>query len=162
MVGTMSPASYQARRATRLDLAAMLALIADDVLGKNRDPRAHADDPVYAQAFAVIDADPNQLLLVGETHGEVIAMLQMTFIPGLTRRGAVRANIEAVRVASRLRGQGIGAWLMTEAIARAQARGCSLAQLTSDRTRIDAHRFYERLGFIGSHTGFKKALGVQG
>ncbi len=139
----------------------MLALIADDVLGKNRDPRAQADDPVYAQAFAVIDADPNQLLLVGELSGKVIAMLQMTFIPGLTRRGAVRANIEAVRVASGLRGQGIGAWLMNEAMLRAQARGCTLAQLTSDSARVDAHRFYQRLGFIGSHTGFKRVLAVQ-
>jgi GNAT superfamily N-acetyltransferase len=131
----------------------MLALIADDVLGKNRD--ADAIDPVYNEAFNAIDADANQVLLLGELEGEVIAMLQMTFIPGLSRRGATRANIEAVRVKSALRSQGVGEWLMRVAIARARERHCVLVQLTSDAQRADAHLFYERLGFVGSHVGFK-------
>ena len=134
----------------------MLALIADDVLGKNRD--ADVNDPVYEQAFDTIQADPNQVLLVGELDGVVVAMLQITFIPGLSRRGATRANIEAVRVSSALRSQGIGAWLMNEAIAIARERGCALAQLTSDAQRTEAHAFYGRLGFVASHVGFKAVL----
>jgi GNAT superfamily N-acetyltransferase len=142
-----------ARRAIAADLPAMLALIADDVLGKNRD--ADASDPVYKEAFEAIDADRNQYLLLGELEGEVIAMLQITFITGLSRRGATRANIEAVRVKSALRSQGIGGWLMKQAVAIAQERGCALAQLTSDARRVEAHSFYGRIGFTGSHVGFK-------
>ena len=148
----------KSRRATSADLPAMLALIADDVLGKNRD--ADASDVAYKNAFDAISRDSNQHLLVGELDGEVIAMLQLTLIPGLSRRGATRANIEAVRVKSALRSMGIGAWLMTEALAVARERGCSLAQLTSDKRRTGAHAFYERLGFTDSHVGYKCALGV--
>jgi GNAT superfamily N-acetyltransferase len=146
------------RPAERRDLAAMLALIADDVMGRNRDMAANAGDPVYVNAFDVISSDPNQHLLVAELAGEVVAMLQITFIPGLTRRGAWRAQIEAVRVRSTLRSQGLGSWLMGEAIAIARARGCTLVQLTSDLQRADAHAFYERLGFDKSHAGFKLKL----
>ena len=145
------------RRAVRADLPRLLALLADDALGKNREA-ADSSEPVYSAAFDVIDRDLNQYLLVGEMNGEVVAMLQLTFIPGLSRRAAWRANIEAVRVASRLRGQGVGARLMAEAHAIARSRGCKLAQLTSDRQRADAHRFYERLGYTPSHTGFKLPL----
>jgi GNAT superfamily N-acetyltransferase len=145
--------SLHARRAALSDLPAMLALIADDKLGKNRD--AESSDPVYKEAFEVIDADENQYLLLGELDGKVIAMLQITFIPGLSRRGATRANIEAVRVKSAFRNQGIGQWLMKHAIEIARARGCALAQLTSDAQRTEAHAFYGRLGFVGSHVGFK-------
>lgn len=141
------------RRATRSDLHAMLTLIADDVLGKNRD--ADPSDPVYKEAFEAIDADENQYLLLGELDGEVIAMLQITFIPGLSRLGATRANIEAVRVKSAFRNQGIGQWLMRHAIEIARARRCALVQLTSDAQRTQAHAFYGRLGFVGSHVGFK-------
>ncbi len=141
------------RRASRADLPALLALIADDVLGKNRD--TDASDTVYQRAFETIDLDSNQYLLVGELDGEVIAMLQITFIPGLSRRGAMRANIEAVRVKSNLRSQGIGEWFMNQALAIARERGCALAQLTSDAQRSEAHSFYGRLGFVGSHVGFK-------
>jgi GNAT superfamily N-acetyltransferase len=145
------------RRAKRDDLPRLLALLADDELGKNREA-VGATDPVYSAAFDVIDRDNNQLLLVGEQNGEVIAMLQLTFIPGLSRRGAWRANIEAVRVASQLRGRGIGARLMEEAHQIARKRGCRLAQLTSDQQRPDAHRFYEQLGYTPSHIGFKLVL----
>jgi ribosomal protein S18 acetylase RimI-like enzyme len=146
----------KARRAAPTDLPAMLALIADDVLGKNRD--ADASDPVYKEAFEAIEADQNQYLLVGELDDEVIAMLQITFIPGLSRRGALRANIEAVRVKSSLRSQGIGQWLMQIAIEISRERGCALVQLTSDARRIEARSFYERLEFVGSHVGFKLPL----
>ncbi len=149
--------SLQARRATRADLPALLALIADDVLGKNRD--ADACDPVYEQAFDAINADPNQYLLVGELEGEVVAMMQISFIPGLSRRGASRANIEAVRVCSALRSKGIGAWLIHKAMAIAQEKNCALVQLTSDIRRTEAHAFYGRLGFVPSHVGFKAVIG---
>ncbi len=145
------------RRARRDDLPRLLALLADDALGKNREAVGTAD-PAYSTAFDVIDRDNNQMLLVGELAGEVVAMLQLTFIPGLSRRGAWRANIEAVRVASHLRSQGIGARLMEEAHQIARKRGCRLAQLTSDKQRPDAHRFYEQLGYTPSHTGFKLVL----
>jgi GNAT superfamily N-acetyltransferase len=144
------------RRATPTDLPAMLALIADDVLGKNRD--ADPSDPVYKEAYEAINADRNQYLLLGELDGEVIAMLQITFIPGLSRRGALRANIEAVRVRSTLRNQGIGRWLMKQAIEIARERNCALVQLTSDARRSEAHSFYGQLGFVGSHVGFKYVL----
>ena len=148
------------RRATRADLPRLLELLADDDLGRNREA-ALSDDPAYGRAFATIDADPNQLLLVGvqrEPGERVIAMLQLTFIAGLARRGALRANIESVRVSSAMRGRGIGAWLIEQALREATARGCRFAQLTSDKRRTAAHRFYGRLGFAASHEGFKLTL----
>ena len=147
-----------ARRAEPRDLSAMLALLADDELGRNRDLAASADDPVYADAFIRISGDRNQCLLLAELADEVVAMLQITFIPGLSRRGAWRAQHEAVRVRRALRGQGIGGWLMGEAIAIARVRGCALVQLTSDLQRPAAHAFYQRLGFDQSHAGFKLKL----
>lgn len=145
------------RRARRADLPRLLALLADDVLGRNREAAASAD-PAYAAAFAAIDADPNQQLLVAEADGTVVGMLQVTFIPGLSRQGSWRANVEAVRVAAELRGRGIGAQLMAQAEQLARERGCRLVQLTSDLQRADAHRFYTRLGYSASHAGFKKPL----
>lgn len=150
-------AGLSARRATRADLPRMLELIADDLLGRNRDG-VDSRDPAYAAAFEAIDRDPNQLLLLGERAGRVVAMLQLTFIPGLSRRGAWRANIEVVRVDSSLRSRGIGRWLIEQALAEARGRGCRLAQLTSDKRRTEAHRFYGQLGFLASHDGFKLVL----
>lgn len=147
-----------ARRATRADLPRLLELLADDVLGETRE-NIEAKDPVYALAFEEIDRDPNQVLLVGELDGRLIAMLQMTFIPSLSRRGARRANIEDVRVGGSERGKGVGTWLIGEALRLARERGCRLAQLTSDKRRAEAHRFYGRLGFTASHEGFKVPLG---
>jgi len=147
-------AKLSTRRATSGDLPRLLELLADDDLGKNREA-VGSSDACYVQAFHAIDSDPNQYLLIGEMEGHVIAMLQLTFIPGLSRRGALRANIEAVRVDSSLRGQGIGSWLISEAIALARERQCALIQLTSDKSRKEAHRFYTRLGFVASHEGFK-------
>jgi GNAT superfamily N-acetyltransferase len=146
-----------ARRAQRGDLPRLLELLADDVLGKNREG-VGSDDPAYIRAFDAIDRDPNQMLLVAEFDGRVVGMLQITYLPGLSRRGAWRANIEAVRVDSDMRGRGIGAWLMARALEHARKRGCRLAQLTSDKRRTDAHRFYARLGFTDSHDGYKLVL----
>jgi GNAT superfamily N-acetyltransferase len=145
------------RRALRTDLPRLLELLADDALGKNREG-VGSDDPAYIRAFDAIDRDPNQQLLVAELDGRVVGMLQVTYIPGLSRRGAWRANIEAVRVDSGVRGRGIGAWLMSRALEHARKRGCRLAQLTSDRRREDAHRFYARFGFVDTHVGYKLTL----
>jgi GNAT superfamily N-acetyltransferase len=150
-----------ARRAVRADLPRLVELLADDVLGRElgRDRRVDpADAPRYAAAFEQIDHDDNQRLLVAEVDGRIVAMLQLTFIPGLSRRGAWRANIESVRVAGELRGRGIGRWLIAHALELARARGCRLAQLTSDKRRTEAHRFYGRLGFSATHDGFKREL----
>ena len=150
-------AGLTARRAARADLPRLLELLADDDLGRNREG-VGSSDPAYMQAFEAIDADANQLLLVAELERHVIGMLQLTFIPGLSRRGATRANIEAVRVDSSCRSRGIGAWLITRALNEARLRGCRMAQLTSDKRRIQAHAFYGQLGFVASHEGFKLSL----
>lgn len=146
-----------ARRARPDDLPRLLELLADDTLGRNRDA-AGSNEACYVQAFNAIDSDRNQCLLVGELNGQVRAMLQLTFIPGLSRRGAWRAHIEAVRVDSGFRRRGIGNWIVGQAVQLARERGCGLVQLTSDKSRTEAHRFYARLGFVGSHEGFKLRL----
>lgn len=138
------------------DLSALLALIADDALGKNRE--FDAANPSYLEAFEAISADPNQQLLVAEVNGRIIGMAQLSFIPGLSRGGAWRCNVEAVRIASDVRGQGLGAQLMRACEERALERGCRLLQLTSDASRVDAHRFYRGLGYVDSHIGFKKQM----
>ena len=134
----------------------MLALYADDILGQDRE--AATLDDAYLSAFETIDADPNHVLAVGELDGEVVGTLLLSFLPGLARHGAWRAQIEAMRVAGHLRGRGFGNQLLDWAIAEAKRRGCGLVQLTSDRQRPDAHRFYERAGFVPSHVGFKMIL----
>jgi GNAT superfamily N-acetyltransferase len=144
------------REAVHADLPAIVTLLADDVLGKARDV-AVLDD-AYEQAFADIDADPRNLLVVAEDNAEVLACLQITYIPGLGRHGAERALVEAVRMRSDRRGQGIGAQLMKWVIEQARQRGCGLVQLTTDKSRLDAHRFYVRLGFVASHEGMKLTL----
>ncbi|MET7881136.1 GNAT family N-acetyltransferase [Micromonospora profundi] len=144
------------REAVRADLPAVIALLADDVLGKARD--FTAVDEVYERAFAAIDADPRNQLIVAEQDGDLVGCLQITYIPGLGRHGAERSLIESVRVRSDSRGQGLGRDLMTWAIGQARQRGCALVQLTTDKTRADAHRFYLGLGFVASHEGMKLAL----
>jgi GNAT superfamily N-acetyltransferase len=144
------------RRATRRDVPAIIALLADDALGQARE--WPADHERYDTAFDAVDSDPNQLLAVGELAGEIVATMQLTFIPGLSRRGAWRAQIEGVRMASAARGHRLGEQLVRWAVGRARAQGCALVQLTSDNRRADAHRFYQRLGFVASHTGFKLDL----
>ena len=154
---TLDASTLTARRAQRADLPRLLELLADDVLGKQREAPM-VGDPAYHGAIDTIDGDANQTLLVAQLEDRVVGMLQLTFIPGLSRRGAWRANIEAVRVDSALRGRGVGRWLMQRAIDIAHQRGCRLVQLTSDRQRTDAHRFYSRLGFKDSQVGYKRAL----
>lgn len=144
------------REAVRADLPAVIALLADDVLGKARD---FTDvDEAYERAFAAIDADPRNQLIVAEQGGDLVGCLQITYIPGLGRHGSERSLIESVRVRSDRRGQGLGRDLMAWAIDQARQRGCALVQLTTDKTRTDAHRFYLNLGFVASHEGMKLAL----
>jgi len=143
------------RRATAADVPAIVGLLADDVLGARRE---EPGDPAYAQAFAAIAADPHQWLMVADAGGEVVGTLQLTVIPGLSHRGTTRAQVEAVRVAASQRGSGLGTRLLEWAVGRSRELGCGVVQLTSNASRTDAHRFYERLGFEASHTGFKLAL----
>ncbi len=136
-------------------MPAIVAMLADDTLGARRE---QPGDPAYLAAFASLDADPRQLLVVAELDGEPVGTLQLTFIPGLSRRGATRAQIEAVRVRADRRGSGLGQELVQWAIETARERGCVMVQLTSDNSRVDAHRFYARLGFRASHVGMKYPL----
>jgi GNAT superfamily N-acetyltransferase len=144
------------REAQRSDLDAILGLLTDDDLGRTRD--VAVVDATYERAFADITADPRTHLIVADDDGCVIGCFQLNFIPGLGRHGGERAQIEAVRIRSDRRGNGLGRELMTWAIERARDRGCHLVQLTSDKSRHDAHRFYESLGFVASHEGMKLAL----
>lgn len=144
------------REASRADLPAIIALLADDVLGKARD-FAEVDE-AYERAFDSIAADPRNLEIVADDDGEVVGCMQITYIPGLGRHGAERSLIESVRVRADRRGAGLGREMMTWAIEQAKARGCGMVQLTTDKSRADAHRFYARLGFVGSHEGMKLTL----
>ena len=112
----------------------------------------------YYAAFDALDRDPNNRLLIAEINGEIVGTLQITFIHGLSRQGAKRALIEAVRVASLHRGKGFGEQIIREAVEMARREGCAMMQLTTDKSRKDAHRFYERLGFVASHEGMKLTL----
>ncbi|MBO4255801.1 GNAT family N-acetyltransferase [Streptomyces griseorubiginosus] len=144
------------RAATASDLPAIVAMLADDPLGAQRE--TPQDLAPYLTAWERLAADPNQHLVVAVREGRVIGTLQLTIIPGLSRRGSIRSIIEAVRVHADERGSGLGTQLIEWAIEESRRQGCQLVQLTSDRTRTDAHRFYERLGFTASHLGFKLQL----
>ena len=148
------------RRATRDDVPAIVALLAADPLGAKRETYASPLPASYHAAFEAIERDPNNELVVGEIEGRVVAVLQMTFIPYLTYRGGWRALIEGVRVDSGIRSRGIGRTLFEWAIERARERGCHMVQLTSDKARPYAIRFYESLGFVASHEGLKLILGT--
>jgi len=148
----------QFRPATRTDLPAIVRMLAEDELGARRERFETPLPQAYYTAFEAIDADPNQELIVTELNGEVVGTLQLMYLPSLSYRGGTRAQVESVRVLERLRGQGIGARMMEWAIERARQRGCQLMQLTSHKSRADAHRFYERLGFTKSHIGMKIKL----
>ncbi len=147
------------RAATADDLPAIVALLADDELGRTReDP---GDLGPYRAAFAAIADDPNQELVVLDDGGRPIGTLQLSLVPSLTHRGGWRAQVEGVRVAADRRGEGLGAVLLRWAIETATAHGCRMVQLTTDRRRPDAHRFYESLGFVATHLGMKLALDVE-
>ena len=140
------------------DLEAIVALLADDPIGSGRESVGVRLDPRYVEAFSAIERDPNQLLAVAERDGRVTGVLQLSFIPGMTRRGMWRGQIEGVRVAAGERGSGIGRAMLLWAIEECRKRGCGLVQLTSDKRRADAHAFYEALGFRATHEGYKLAL----
>ena len=146
------------RRAIEADVAAIVAMLADDALGRAREDASLPLAQPYLDAFAAIDGDPNQLLAVMTDGDEVIGTLQITFLAGLSQRGTWRGQIEAVRVASSRRGAGLGQRLLEWAIDKCRERGCRIVQLTTNKSRLDAHRFYERLGFKASHSGYKLEL----
>ncbi len=151
----MSELSF--RDATAADIAAILSLIdggAPPGVQQFSDP----NDPAYRGAFEAITASPEHRLLVFESGGEIVGTLQISFLPGLARRGALRGQIESVHVRADNRGQGIGANMMAVAIRICRERGCGMVQLTSNSARTDAHRFYRKLGFAQSHDGFKLML----
>ena len=150
----MSDVEY--RRATADDLPAIVAMLADDVLGATRE--SPDDLTPYQHAFAAIDADPNQNLIVLKRDGVVVGTLQLTVIPGLSRKGTTRAQIEGVRVHIAERDTGLGTELFEWAIEESRRLGAQLVQLTSDVERPDAHRFYEKLGLRPTHVGFKLDL----
>ncbi|MEU4688044.1 GNAT family N-acetyltransferase [Actinoplanes sp. NPDC023714] len=148
------------RIATRADVPAVLDLLADDDITRERGYGTvpeKVDAAVWA-AFEAIDADDRNELIVAVEGDEVVGTCQLTFIPGLSRGGGERMLIEAVRIHSGRRGEGLGGELIRWTVARARERGCRIAQLTTDKRRTDAHRFYARLGFEASHEGFKMAL----
>jgi GNAT superfamily N-acetyltransferase len=146
------------RKATLDDLDAIIAMLADDELGRTRELVETPPADCYVQAFKAIDADPNQNLIVATENGTVVGTMQLTFLPGISRKGQWRGQIEAVRIASSQRGAGLGRQMMEWAIEQCRARGCGLVQLTSDKSRRDAHRFYDNLGFVASHEGYKLRL----
>jgi GNAT superfamily N-acetyltransferase len=146
------------RDATAADLGFIVRLIVDDNVVPTADRPDEPDHPRYLAALAAINADPNQRLVIAELDGAPVGTLQLTFIPGIARFGETRCLIEAVHVAPTHRNLGLGSQLIRWAIDEAKARGCGLVQLTSNKKRLDAHRFYERLGFSKSHEGFKLAI----
>ncbi|MFF3564299.1 GNAT family N-acetyltransferase [Streptomyces sp. NPDC002574] len=144
------------RPATPADLPEIVAMFADDDLGRGRET---LDDMTpYLAAFERVAADPGQHVVVAEQDGRLVGVLQLSVIPGLSRRGATRSIIEAVRVHRSARGGGLGTAMIEWAVEESRRLDCALVQLTSDVSRTDAHRFYERLGFTGSHVGFKMQL----
>ncbi|MEV5913018.1 GNAT family N-acetyltransferase [Streptomyces sp. WAC 01325] len=144
------------RPAATDDIPAIVGMLADDPLGARRE--SLDDLTPYLAAFERLTRDPNQHLVVAVREGRVIGTLQLTVIPGLSRRGATRSIIEAVRIHADERGSGLGTRLIEWAIDESRRQNCQLVQLTSDKSRTDAHRFYERLGFASSHAGFKLEL----
>ncbi len=146
------------RPARHADIAAIVALLADDLLGAAREENTDPLPASYRRAFDEIVAQAGNFLLVADIAGMIVGCLQLTVIPGLSRRGTKRGQIEGVRVSARCRGGGVGELLLRHAIERARAEGCGMVQLTTDKSRRDAHRFYERLGFSASHVGMKLML----
>lgn len=146
------------REATIDDLPAIVEMLARDPLGAGREKYTLPLSEGYLSAFKAIDADPNNELIVASVGEQVIAVLQLTFIPNLTYQGSWRALVEGVRVAEAFRSQGVGRQLLRWAIDRAKARNCRILQLTTDKSRVDARRFYESLGFEATHEGMKLIL----
>jgi GNAT superfamily N-acetyltransferase len=152
-------ANLRYRLATENDLPEIVRMLVDDALGTTREKIGDTVPDSYLSAFRKIEADPNQELTMVEMNGEIVASFQLTFIQYLTYQGGLRAQMEAVRTRSDHRGKGIGTKVFEYAIQRARERGCHLLQLTTDKKRPDAIRFYESLGFIASHEGMKLKIG---
>lgn len=146
------------RPATTDDIVGLRKLLADDALGEGREDLTEAGLAKYQRAFQAIEESPDNELFVAEAGGRLVGTFQLTWIPYLSRGGSLRCLIEAVRVSSELRGQGLGTRMMEFALERARAKDCGLVQLTTDKTRLDAHRFYEKLGFEVTHHGMKLRL----
>lgn len=146
------------RRATQADLPAIVHMLADDDLGRQRERPNTPLPESYVRAFEKIDSDQNHELIVAELNGEVIGTLHLIYLPSISYQGGTRSQVESVRVDSKYRGKGIGAQMMAHAIQHAQEHGAHVMQLTSHETRKDAHRFYERLGFKKAHVGMKLNL----
>ena len=150
--------SVTLREARRSEVPAIVAMLADDMLGGSREVTSEPLPESYYKAFDALARDPNNRLLIAELEGEIVGTLQITFIHGLSRQGAKRALLEAVRVAAPYRGKGVGDQIVRAAIEIARQVNCAMVQLTTDKSRKDAHRFYERLGFEASHEGMKLTL----
>ena len=158
MAGGVTTGSVAFRQAASDDLETIVDLLADDPIGRGRETVGPDWTYAYRNAFAAIERDPNQLLAVAERGAQVIGVLQLSFIPGLTRRGMWRGQIEGVRVAAGERGSGVGRAMLEWAVGECRKRGCGLVQLTSDKRRSDAHGFYDALGFEATHQGYKLSL----
>lgn len=157
-VNSRSDPGVEFRGATPRDLPAVVEMLADDPLGSKREDNSHPLPAAYHAAFETVDSDPNNELVVAVLDKQVIGVLQITFIPYLTYRGGRRALIEGVRVSRTVRSSGVGRSMLEWAINRARERGCVMVQLTTDKSRPDALRFYENLGFVASHEGMKLKL----
>lgn len=146
------------RDAMRTDVAAIIRLLADDALGKTRESYGDSQDTAYLDAFDAIDRAPGNRLIVADLNGEVVGCMQLTVIPHMTFRGGTRLQIEGVRIDPAFRARNIGKAMFEWAIALGRERGCHLVQLTTNKSRCDAQRFYEKLGFEPSHIGYKRYL----
>ncbi len=146
------------RKATETDISSLVNLLADDELGESREDISEPLNQKYTNAFDSIESDPNNELTVIEFNGDLVGMLQLTFIPYLTHTGSWRCLIESVRIAREFRGEGLGSELIKWSINRAREKNCNIVQLTSDKQRPDALKFYESLGFKATHEGFKLKL----
>ncbi|WP_420393040.1 GNAT family N-acetyltransferase [Acuticoccus sp.] len=155
------PSNVRMREARAEDVVAIVALLADDVLGAGRETVSDPPAPAYVAAFEAIEANPHDHLLVAEEDGVVVGCAQLTILHGLSRRGTSRALIEGVRIASSHRGGGLGAALIGHLVERAEAAGCGIVQLTSDASRTAAHAFYARLDFKATHVGMKLELAAR-
>lgn len=154
----MTQADLLFRRATQSDVLSIVHMLADDDLGGQRERYAEPLPKSYYSAFEQIENDPNHELIVAEQDREVIGTLHLMFLPSLSFQGGLRSQVESVRVDRRFQNQGIGSRMMRWAIERARDRGAHVVQLTTHHTRVEAHRFYERLGFQGTHLGMKLSL----
>jgi ribosomal protein S18 acetylase RimI-like enzyme len=154
----MTPQDILFRLATRADMPSVVRLLADDDLGSQRERYESPLPESYYSAFEQIDNDSNHALIIAGRNGEVIGTLHLMFLPSISFQGGLRAQIESVRVDKRFQSQGIGSEMMKWAMERAKQRGAHIVQLTTHKSRVDAHRFYERLGFKGTHMGMKLSL----